>query len=79
MALIFNNTEIQELWFNGVQLQEAWFNGVQVFSGVPVGGNGLFYGGDAGAIVTRINASGALVGTETSAGTARQNLAGATV
>jgi len=55
--------------------------------GATVGSNGLFYGGEAflsGCIIltnviTRINSSGAIVGSETTAGTSRQNLAGATV
>ena len=40
---------------------------------------GLFYGGYQCNLVTRINACGALVGSETTAGTGRYNLAGAKV
>jgi len=55
--------------------------------GAAVGSNGLFYGGFSGDainrtcsnIVTRINACGALVGSETNLGTARSNQAGALV
>ena len=55
--------------------------------GAAVGSNGLFYGGYYGDaiyrinsnIVTRINACGALVGSETNVGTARSNQAGAAV
>lgn len=79
MALHFNGIDVQNVWFNGVQLQELWFNGVQVLSS----GNGLFYGGwTANSIynhVTRINSSGALVGSETRVGTSRYALAGAAV
>jgi hypothetical protein len=53
-------------------------------AGASVGSNGLFYGGCAGStyesnLVTRINACGALVGSQTSVGTARYGLAGASV
>jgi hypothetical protein len=45
-----------------------------------VGSNGLFYGGTAAqAYVTRINACGALVGSQTTVGTARYGLGGAAV
>ena len=60
----------------------------QATGGAPVGSNGLFYAGQIGAIcsggtkqntATRINSSGALVGSTTTVGTARQALAGALV
>ena len=40
---------------------------------------GTFYGGYGSNLVTRINACGALVGSQTNVGTARSYLAGATV
>ena len=59
----------------------------EILAGATVGSNGLFYGGYAtinnvgviSNIVTRINACGALVGSETNVGTIRYALAGATV
>jgi len=57
-------------------------------AGAPVGGNGLFYSGFEERVnqqslwrdtVTRINSSGALVGSETNVGTARRSLGGAAV
>ncbi len=59
-----------------------------LLAGAPVGGNGLFYGGidshhlsnySSPATVTILNSSGALIGTETSAGSGRYGLAGAAV
>ena len=57
------------------------------FAGATVGSNGLFYGGanpcsccfTSVNLVTRINACGALVGSETNVGTTRAALAGAKV
>jgi hypothetical protein len=53
--------------------------------GAPVGGNGMFYGGNCRFsntrqnTVTRINACGALVGSQTNVGTARGSVGGALV
>jgi hypothetical protein len=75
MSFIFNGTTINAAYFNGTALTQIVFNGVPVWNSAPT--IGLFYGGFNGNIVTRINSSGTLIGSETNVGTARSGLSGA--
>ena len=79
MAFIYNGVDIKAVVYNGVSLTQLVFNGVAVWNSGPT--VGVYYGGFPGNsnTVTRINASGALVGSETNVGTGRPQLAGAPV
>lgn len=63
-------------------MNELLFSGVKDANFMS-GNTGIYYGGHAGSNysnqVTRISASGTLIGAETTAGTARHALAGASV
>lgn len=60
-------------------MNELLFSGVREVIFKP-GNTGIYYGGSpSGNKVTRISASGTLIGAETTAGTARHALAGASV
>ena len=87
MPLIFNGTTIPEnvvsvFSFNSVNITQVIYNGVQVWNQLLGPVVGLFYGGSTGTYtnaVTRIDANGALVGSETAVGTARTGVAGASL
>ena len=84
MPFIYNGVDIKAVVYNGVSLTQLVFNGVVVWNSGPT--VGVYYGGrsatSGGTIynrVTRINASGASVGSETNVGTSRAFVSGAAV
>src|SRR5690606_6453925 len=82
MAFQFNGVVPTRIVFNGIDLEELVFNGTTVWTTGPLPPTeiGLFYGGYARLdLVTRIDASGVMVGSETTAGSGRYGLAGASV
>lgn len=84
MAFQFNGVAPTRIVFNGIDLEELVFNGTTVWTTGPLPPIeiGLFYGGQISAntaLVTRIDASGVMVGSETAVGTGRRGLAGASI
>jgi len=80
MPLIYNGTTITAVTYNGVALSTLIYNGTVVWTAGYI--QGMYYGGRYGDYtyyntVTRINSSGALVGSETAVGTAREYVGGA--
>ena len=87
MPLVVNGVTIPQnvanaLMVNGISVTQVIANGVAVWSQILGAAVGLFYGGFTGAYnnkVTRIDANGAMVGSETAVGTARQSFSGASL
>ena len=85
MPFYFNSVLIPEnvanaFRFNGVDITQVFFNNASVWLQILGATTGVFYSGATTAvtnIVTRINNSGTLIGSETNVGTARFALAGA--
>ena len=88
MPLIFNGVTIPEnvanaFTFNGVDITQVFFNNASIWlqNLIPITTTGMFYTGSVYPTysnrVTRINASGVLIGSETNVGTARHLSAGA--
>ena len=85
MPFYFNSVLIPEnvanaFMFNGVDITQVFFNNASVWLQILGATTGVFYSGATTAvtnIVTRINNSGTLIGSETNVGTARISAAGA--
>jgi hypothetical protein len=85
--IYFNGTLIPEdtansIYFNGTSIEQVYFNGTLVYELATGNTVGVYYGGNATGTqnyVTRLDSSGAQVGSETTVATGRGYLAGAKI